>query len=145
MNNSVKIRLKLEPSNPETPLGAEVWLDQTKHFDSDHVKKDTLVVLNFDDDTDQHELRVVLKNKRPEHTKIDSSGQIIEDSVLSVSNVSFEEIDLGHLMNKIAVYSHDFNGTGDKIQDKFYGKMGCNGVLSLKFSTPFYLWLLENM
>ena len=27
----------------------------------------------------------------------------------------------------------------------FFGNMGCNGYVSLKFATPIYLWLLEHM
>jgi len=46
---------------------------------------------------------------------------------------------------KLAQYQHDFNGTGNPTIDKFYGEMGCNGTVSLKFTTPIYLWLLENM
>ena len=43
------------------------------------------------------------------------------------------------------VYSHDFNGTQSMVNDSFHGRAGCNGTMSLKFSTPMYLWLLENM
>ena len=44
-----------------------------------------------------------------------------------------------------AVYTHDFNGTQPEIEDTFFGEMGCNGTVSLRFTTPIYLWLLENM
>ena len=44
-----------------------------------------------------------------------------------------------------AVYTHDFNGTSKATENKFYGELGCNGTVSLKFSTPMYLWLLEHM
>jgi len=44
-----------------------------------------------------------------------------------------------------AVYVHDFNGTGKFVNKQFFGEMGCNGTVELKFSSPFYLWLLENM
>ena len=43
------------------------------------------------------------------------------------------------------IYRHDYNGTTDPFDDEFYGEMGCNGTVSLKFTTPIYLWLLENL
>jgi hypothetical protein len=48
------------------------------------------------------------------------------------------------LLNK-AVYTHDFNGSQPPVDDKFFGDLGCNGTVSLKFTAPTYLWLLENM
>jgi hypothetical protein len=45
----------------------------------------------------------------------------------------------------VAKYQHDFNGTGKLTTQNFYGELGCNGTVSLKFSTPIYIWLLENM
>jgi hypothetical protein len=92
----------------------------------------------------EHELRFVLKNKTAEHTKIDQDGNIVKDSWLTVSDLSFDEIQLGHIGTELAVYTHDFNGTGNQTQEKFYGTLGCNGSVSLKFTTPIYLWLLEN-
>jgi len=44
-----------------------------------------------------------------------------------------------------ATYTHNFNGTQAETTDKFYGEMGCNGTVSLRFTTPIYLWLLETM
>jgi hypothetical protein len=38
-----------------------------------------------------------------------------------------------------------FNGTSEVTEDKFYSELGCNGTVSLKFTTPMYLWLLEHM
>jgi len=49
------------------------------------------------------------------------------------------------MFTELATYTHDFNGTKELTQEKFYGVMGCNGTVSLKFATPIYLWLLENM
>jgi hypothetical protein len=50
------------------------------------------------------------------------------------------------MFSEQAEYHHDCNGTAQQvILDKFYREMGCNGTVSLKFTTPVYLWLLENM
>mgnify|MGYP003352455181 CR=1 FL=1 len=42
-------------------------------------------------------------------------------------------------------YRHDYNGTGQPTEDNFFGVLGCNGTVELRFTTPIYLWLLEHM
>jgi hypothetical protein len=51
---------------------------------------------------------------------------------------------IDHTIDQL-VYEHNANGTGPLVQDKFYGEMGCNGTVTLEFSSPTYLWLLEQM
>jgi len=99
----------------------------------------------FSDNEGDHVLRVILKNKQPEHTCIDQSGAIVSDALLTISDFNFDEIDCTQLVQTHAVYRHNFNGTGVDVENKFFGSMGCNGTVELKFTTPLYLWLLENM
>lgn len=141
----MNISCKITNSDASVPLGLEVWIDDLLIINSDHVSE--LIELNHDiDDADgDHELRFVLKHKTSEHTAIDQNGHIVKDTVLTVTDLKFEEIALGQLFYDLATYEHDFNGTGKKIQEKFYGNLGCNGTVTLNFSTPIYLWLLENM
>jgi hypothetical protein len=87
----------------------------------------------------------LLKNKQPEHTQLSGLGEILQDSCLIISNLKFDGIELGQIVNDLSVYQHDFNGTQALTTDKFFGTMGCNGTVELKFSTPIYIWLLEHM
>jgi hypothetical protein len=54
-------------------------------------------------------------------------------------------LDVNQLFLDKCVYTHNFNGTRPEITDTFFGIAGCNGTISFSFSTPIYLWLLENM
>ncbi len=83
--------------------------------------------------------------KLPEHTKINDAGEITQDALLSVANIQVDGIDISQISANLIEYHHDFNGGQDAIVDRFYGTMGCNGQLKLRFTTPIYLWLLENM
>jgi len=145
MANTVTISCILNTTNPNATLGFEAWVDNTKFIDIDHVSCDQKVLIEISDDDGDHELRFVMKNKQPEHTKIDKDSNIISDSTLTLTNIEFDEIQLGQIVSDLAVYAHDFNGTGKVTQGRFYGVMGCNGTVSLKFTTPIYLWLLEHM
>jgi hypothetical protein len=146
MTNTATISCTLNTTNPDATLGFEAWVDDQKFFDTDHVQAQQQVVIEINDDDDsEHELRFVLKNKTSDHTRVDAAGNIVSDARLIVTDLSFDEIQLGHMVTEQAVYTHDFNGTGIIAHNKFYGEMGCNGTVSLKFSTPIYLWILEHM
>jgi hypothetical protein len=127
------------------PLGMEIWLDDHQLFDTDHVDQTCTIQHDISDDDGDHELRFVLKNKQSDHTQVDAHGNIMRDARLTVSNIEFDGIDCQYLTTTLAQYQHDFNGTGESTNQRFYGELGCNGTVSLKFSTPIYIWLLENM
>lgn len=143
--NKISVTLDLTSSDYTIPLGFEVLLDEVVLFSSDYIKESTHISLEIDDDEREHEFKFVMKNKMQEHTVIDANGDIISDAVLSIASVAFDDIKLGQLVVDHTVYHHNFNGTQAPIKDKFFGDMGCNGYVSLRFTTPIYLWLLENM
>jgi hypothetical protein len=144
MDNTTKISCTIGASSPADALGLEIWLDNQQLFNTNHVNDQTLE-WSISEDEAVHELRFIMKNKTTDHTQIDEHGTIIQDAVITITNLCFDEIALGQMFVDHAEYTHDFNGTKDIIKDKFYGEMGCNGTVSLKFTTPIYLWLLENM
>jgi hypothetical protein len=145
MTNNIVISCRIDTTDASAALGLEVWVDDQKHFDTDHVQAAEKISIELAEDESAHELRLVMKNKMSDHTQVDKHGNIIADATLIISDLAFDEIQLGHIVTEQAVYTHDFNGTGPSTQDKFYSEMGCNGTVSLKFSTPIYLWLLEHM
>ena len=148
--NYFKISATIAPTNPEAELGIEILLDNTCIFRSDHVSQEVKFEHEIpDDESDQgvmnHELSFVMFGKKEQHTTIDAQGNIVKDSCLTIKDVNFEEIDITHLLPTVAKYSHNFNGTGADTVEKFYDTMGCNGAVTVPFTTPIYLWLLEQM
>ena len=139
------ISCEIDITDASRPLDIAVFVDDQPIFDHSHM--DSVIQLSHDmiEDEAEHELRFVMSNKQPEHTTIDEAGNIISDSRIIIRNLAFDEIPLGQIMVEKATYTHNFNGTGQTVTEPFYGEMGCNGTVSLKFSTPIYLWLLENM
>ena len=135
----------ITPTDPAVPLGMEVWLDGDKIFDQEHVDQAEIVRHDFSDQPGEHELQFVLKNKLRKHTQLDADKNIIKDAGIQIDDIMFEDIDIKQIVIDHAEYRHNFNGHGAETTDKFYGEMGCNGTVTLKFSTPVYLWLLEKM
>jgi hypothetical protein len=146
MKSTLSITADVDTNSADNPVGLEVWLDNKLLQDIDPVVGGTAINIDVDDEDElDHELKFVLKNKTQDHTEIDEVGNILKDSIVTIKNLKFDNIELGHMFFEQAVYCHDFNGNGPAIEEKFYGTMGCNGTVVLKFTTPVYLWLLENM
>jgi len=146
MENKFTISADVITNSADAPLGFEVWVDGVLQQNIDCIVGPTSISVDVEDaDGADHELMFVLKNKTQAHTVIDELGNIAKDSVVEIKNIKFDEIELGHMFYEQAVYRHNFNGNGVDTEEKFYGTMGCNGSVVLKFTTPMYLWLLENM
>ena len=145
MSNTVTVTCNIGNTDFSAELGLEIWLNDLKIFDQEWIKEPTKFSYGFSDDDGEHALKFIMKNKNRRHTQCDAEGNIIKDARLVISDVRFDDIDLGQITTELSCYEHDFNGTGNKTQDKFYGEMGCNGTVTLLFTTPIYLWLLENM
>ena len=145
MTDQVQLTCTISSTNPTAAVGLEIWINDTQIYNTEHVSKTVNFAHEFADTDGEHQLQFVMKNKIHDHTKIDEAGNILSDCRICIEKLSFDEIDLQQIFIEQAVYEHDFNGTADPIQDQFFGEMGCNGTLTLAFTTPIYLWLLENM
>jgi hypothetical protein len=110
-----------------------------------HVDQKIEFAYEISDDVEDHVWEIEMINKQPQHTVIDQEGKIVQDVLLQVADMCIDGIGLGNLVSEVAEYVHDGNGSGQTCQDKFYGNMGCNGVVRLKFISPVYIWLLENL
>jgi hypothetical protein len=143
--DTVKISFDIETSDAECPLGVEIRLDNTVLMKNHHVQEKIAFEYDINDDDGEHKLQIVLAGKTTDHTRVDADGNIIKDATLTISNIVIDDISINQLFLDKCVYTHDFNGTQPEIQDSFHGVMGCNGTISFEFSTPIYLWLLENM
>lgn len=142
MSNTTKITCRLGATAPGLEFIARV--DDHVFFQGDPSGQHDLELELADDDA-EHLLVFELRGKTADHTKVDKDGNITEDLLVTVTDLAFDDIKLGHVFTELAVYEHDYNGTQDVVQDVFHGSMGCNGTVTLPFTTPIYLWLLENM
>lgn len=137
-----KITCRVTATGPGLLLSAKI--DDREFWRGDPCGSHDLAI-DLSDDDGEHVIVFELSGKTAAHTIIDSAGEIIQDLTVSIVDLAFDGISQGHAASEQMTYEHDFNGTGDRIKEKFYGTMGCNGTVSLQFTTPIYLWLLENM
>jgi len=145
MSQEITIKFTVASTDYSIPLGMRISADGAVFYENAHVNSETLIQHQLSDDDGKHELVFEMFGKRPDHTKIDQDGNITSDGMLSISGIEMDDIDINQIFQFQAVYHHNFNDTQSSVEDKFYGHMGCNGTVKFKFSTPMYLWLLENM
>ena len=144
--STFKFACRVGTTNPDVALGIKILIDDQTLFDSDHVTETVNVTADVsDEDGVDRVLRIELRGKNDSHTKIDTDGKILADTCILVDNFEFEDLDVTSVVNSVARYTHDTNGHDTLKEHAFYGELGCNGTVKMKFSTPVYIWLLENM
>lgn len=126
-------------------LEAAVLLDGVIMFEDtvSDLKKSCVISFEDSDEEKQHNLEIKLFGKSTAHTKVDEFGNIISDRTLKINNIQFEDLAIQQIFYENSVYRHDFNGTAQEVEEKFFGEMGCNGTVTLNFTSPFYAWLLS--
>lgn len=114
------------------------------------VESDEMFYVEFDADIaedSEHHLVIKLHNKTNADVVIEH-GQIIKDTLLNVKSIEIDEIDLGSLIWTDSIYRPDhpqkFNGQ-IVTELKNCVNLGWNGSYILSFTSPFYMWLLENI
>ena len=147
MSNSdnFTIGFNIDSTDYSAELGVRVYYDTKLIHENSHVNKPYSVSHEISDQDGEHELVIELFGKQPKHTTINDAGEIIKDAMLIVKDMEFDGIDVSNVLSITGQYTHDFNGTQSPVTTRFYNNLGCNGTVTMKFTTPFYLWLLENM
>ena len=102
-----------------------------------------------------HSLNISFLNKTVYDTKLDTNGTIVEDLLLNIDSIEIDEIDIGSLKwtasNYTPIYPESYKkhvlSTGQQIENELTDcvNLGWNGTWSLPFTSPFYIWLLENI
>lgn len=72
---------------------------------------------------------------------------IVKDQLLNIDGVSFDNIALGFLNHSLSNYYPDQNYYSNSVPDvvKMCVNLGYNGRWELEFTSPVYIWLLENI
>ena len=124
-----------------------VWLDDHVVIQSE-ISSAAEQIISFERRVDEgaHELKIRLENKTTNDTVIES-GEAVKDMLLNIDDITIDDISLGNLLwsaeyilDKKQMYK------GQEV-DHLDGcvNLGWNGTYVLKFTSPFYVWLLEKL
>ena len=118
--------------------GQDVW-------QGDPGSETTLVKYDFDDEQEREcTVSMTMSGKNESHVQFTESGEFSKDLLVAVAGIKLDGININQIVYDTAVYNHDFNGSKDPVQDRFFGLMGCNGTVTFKFKTPVFHWFLEH-
>ena len=128
-----------------------VWVDDQKYADSiisGHSNEVEYVEFSADIGEGPHEFKIRLENKSDRDVEKNGHGEIVNDMLLNIESIEIDGIDLGNLRWSTSVFHADHekivNGE-DMTTLKQCVNLGWNGTYTIKFDSPFYLWLLENL
>jgi hypothetical protein len=97
--NTVKLEFDIGTTDAECKLGVRVMLDNNIIYDNPHVAEINHISHDIDDQDGNHELTIELYGKLPQHTEIDSAGNIVKDALITVENFLIDDIDVSSILN----------------------------------------------
>ena len=119
-----------------------ILLDGVKHASGKVLAETKFIDFSANIEEDQeHVLEIRLENKTSRDT-ITENGEIIKDTLLNIDSIAIDDIELDELKWSISEFVGD--DPARSILQRCVN-LGWNGSYRLKFTSPFYLWLLENM
>ena len=102
----------------------------------------------------EYNLIIKRSGKGKKQTVVNDKGDILKDQLLHIKSIEIDEIDIGSLVYD-GVYTPNYpepwatqqRETGTELRESFKNvtNMGHDGEWRFTFSSPFYMWLLENL
>jgi hypothetical protein len=140
----MKLEIDFSANKDCADIVLEVYCDNKKisEYPAQAVKQ--TICIELAEHPADHVLSLIMRGKNRTHTRVDNLGQIIDDVYIVIDRLEFEELDMREIFCQGQLcYTHSFNQHQPAILDEFYGFIGCNGTVDIKFSTPIFLWLNE--
>ena len=144
----VEIKFTLEPTWFNNAPKIKVAINNNILLDTQLEEKlDFKQTVELSEDN-SHQLTFTLYDKTNNDTEILEDGTIKQDTLINLLQLKLNDVDLTDTMslNKdVFYYEHDSNGTAQLEKHTLYNILGCNGTATINFTTPFHVWLLENL
>ena len=154
----LKFKIELYATMWDKPPHAEIFVNNDNHFSgyiSSTKKEPTMIEFQQDlEETKNHTLTIKGLKKDSRQTIINEKGDLLKDQLLHIKSISIDDIDIGALLFE-GVYTPDYpepwatqqRNAGVNLRESFKNvtALGFNGQWKFQFSSPFYMWLLENL
>ena len=114
-------------------------------------------IIEFEHECKEEEtynLLIKRSGKGKGQTVVNEKGDILKDQLLHIKRIEIDEIDIGGLVYEgeyTPIYPEPWasqqikDGIDLKTSLRNVTAMGFDGTWKFKFSSPFYMWLLENL
>jgi len=142
----------------DRPPHAEILIDNNSHFKGDITgTEDRPDVIEFKHELEgdnDYNLIINRSGKGKNQTVINDKDDILKDQLLHIKSIEIDEIDIGALIYE-GIYTPRYpepwatqqREAGIELRHSFKNvtQIGHDGEWKLAFSSPFYMWLLENL
>lgn len=153
----LKFKLELFAEYWDKAPDVEVLIDDSSKYSgkiSSTQDKPTLIEFEHEMQNDlQYQLHIKRTGKTKDQTVVEN-GQIVKDQTVGIKSIEIDEIDLGTMLFE-GYYKPEYpepwatqqkqKGVDLPLKFKNATKLGHNGLWTLQFKSPFYMWLLENL
>lgn len=103
---------------------------------------DTEIMFEKELDLDQtYKIKLHFEGKESNCTIVGDNGEIVKDMIVTVKGIEIDELGFSHDMLRLNQFTRKDNAQIISGDDTF----GFNGVFEISITTPYYLWVLENM
>ena len=154
----LKFKLELYATMWDRPPHAEIIVGDKSCFKGDITgteEKPDLIEFEAELEEGKDSYLVIKRtNKGKNQTLVNEKGDILKDQLLHIKSIEIDEIVIGGLIYE-GVYTPKYpepwatqqKDAGVKLQESFKNvtQMGHDGEWKFAFSSPFYMWLLENL
>jgi len=124
-----------------------IWLDQQQVVSSE-LANEGQQEFKFEHTINEgpHSLTIRLENKAVADMVIENS-EVVKDMLLNINDITIDDISLGNLLWSAEYILDEKQMYNGKEIDHLDGcvNLGWNGAYTLKFTSPFYIWLLEKL
>ena len=154
----LKFKLELYSTMWDKPPYAEILIDHDVQFKgaiTGTENKPDVIEFEYEMKSEQqYNLIINRSGKGRNQTIINEKGDILKDQLLHIKSINIDEIDIGALVFD-GVYTPTYpepwatqqRESGNDLKDSFKNvtSMGFDGEWKFSFTSPFYMWLLENL
>jgi len=153
----LKFRLELYSTYWDKTPRAEILINSHSHFNQEitGTEKEPTVIEFEHELTEGEKYSLIIKRSGKDNRQtVVENGQIVKDQLLHIKSIEIDEIEIGALVYS-GLYTPQYPEpwaseqakAGNALPASFKNVtcMGHNGRWELGFTSPFYMWLLENL
>ena len=154
----LKFKLQLYSTHWNKKPIVDVKINDKSYFKNEITgTKENPTLIEFEQECEEgkdYQLILDRSNKDKRQTIVNEKGDILHDQLLHIKSIEIDEIDLGALLFE-GVYRPQYpepwatqqREAGNNIPETLKNSvdLGHNGTWTFSFTSPFYMWLLENL
>ena len=154
---TLKFKLELFATYWDKPPIADIRINEKTYVKKEITStKDKPTLIEFEhecEESKEHQLIIDRSGFNKRQTIVEN-GKITKDQLLHIKSIEIDEIDIGSLIYEgvykpayLKIWAIQQKEAGNKLPDTLKNSpdLGHNGTWTFTFSSPFYMWLLENL